>query len=377
MEWAVITPEFPPAGGGVSDYSALVARQLVRAGDKVTVWSPGRTQNSLSPDSPRLVGLTPGFRLSALNKIRADLARLPAGARLLVQYAPHAFGYKGMNVPLVTALSGLTRNPLDVMFHEVAYPLLRGDSLAHQGLSIVQFRMARRMANKAHRVFVSTEAWRPLLENWVRDPVTITWLPVPSNLPTHVAPEDTAAARERFGENRGVTMGHFSTYSPGITQFLSASVPALLQADPGHTCVLLGRGARRFHQSLSAANPTIASQLFSFESTPAPELAALISACDVMLQPYPDGVSGRRTTVMAPLALGVPTATTEGALSEALWRESGGVVLSPADSILGFAPSVEELLQDPIARARLGHSGKKLYDSAFDVSHTVRRLRHI
>jgi len=242
---------------------------------------------------------------------------------------------------------------------------------------MVQFNMARRMAKKADRIFISTEAWRPLLENWVRDPATIIWLPVPSNLPTHVPPEDTAAAKVGFGKHRSVILGHFSTYSPGITQFLWASIPALLHADSSRVCILMGRGARTFRNALSAANPAISPQLLSFESTPAPELAGLISACDVMLQPYPDGVSGRRTTVMAALALGVPIVTTDGALSEALWRESGGVAQSPANSIPAFAPAVEELLRAPIVRVRLGQAGKKLYESTFDVSHTVRRLRQI
>ncbi|MEP6506604.1 MAG: glycosyltransferase [Gemmatimonadales bacterium] len=377
MQWAILTPEFPPASGGVSDYSSLVAKSLLAAGDTVSVWFPGSTKQEQRQGTPWLIPLQKGFRLSGLNLLLRDLDALPPDARVLLQYAPHAFGYKGMNIPIVRALSRFNRNPLDVMFHEVAYPRLRGDTVRHQALSIVQFSMARQIAARADRIFVSTEAWRPVLAPWARDPASIVWLPVPSNLPKRVRPEDTAAARLSLGVSNGTILGHFSTYAPGITAFLSASVPSLLHADASRACVLMGRGARNFRNAMSLANPAISSQLFSFEGSPALELAGFISACDVMLQPYPDGVTGRRTTVMAAIALGVPTVTTNGVLTEDIWKESGGVALSPAHMTTAFAPTVEELVRNAVIRARLGRAGKRLYEAAFDVSHTARLLRQI
>ena len=38
--WVLITGEYPPAPGGVSDYSSMVARGLAEAGDEVHVWAP-------------------------------------------------------------------------------------------------------------------------------------------------------------------------------------------------------------------------------------------------------------------------------------------------------------------------------------------------
>jgi hypothetical protein len=37
----IITPEYPPQPGGVSDYTAQVATGLAEAGDEVQVWCPG------------------------------------------------------------------------------------------------------------------------------------------------------------------------------------------------------------------------------------------------------------------------------------------------------------------------------------------------
>ena len=38
--WHVITGEFPPQGGGVSDYTRQLARGLAEAGDQVEIWAP-------------------------------------------------------------------------------------------------------------------------------------------------------------------------------------------------------------------------------------------------------------------------------------------------------------------------------------------------
>jgi hypothetical protein len=40
MHWHVLTGEYPPREGGVSDYTQLVAHGLVAAGDAVDVWAP-------------------------------------------------------------------------------------------------------------------------------------------------------------------------------------------------------------------------------------------------------------------------------------------------------------------------------------------------
>ena len=41
MMWHLVTGEYPPACGGVGDYSARLAQELAGAGDTVNVWAPG------------------------------------------------------------------------------------------------------------------------------------------------------------------------------------------------------------------------------------------------------------------------------------------------------------------------------------------------
>ena len=56
-------------------------------------------------------------------------------------------------------------------------------------------------------------------------------------------------------------------------------------------------------------------------------IAAHLTACDVLMQPYPDGITVRRTSAMAALARGRAVVTTTGHLTEPLWADEDAVAL--------------------------------------------------
>jgi glycosyltransferase involved in cell wall biosynthesis len=98
-------------------------------------------------------------------------------------------------------------------------------------------------------------------------------------------------------------------------------------------------------------------------------VAAHLAACDLAVQPYPDGITARRTTAMAWLAAGVPVVTTGGPLTEPFWAADRPVELA-ADP----AAAAARLLDDPAARAALGGRGRAYYARHFAVGHTVTAL---
>jgi glycosyltransferase involved in cell wall biosynthesis len=103
-------------------------------------------------------------------------------------------------------------------------------------------------------------------------------------------------------------------------------------------------------------------------------VAAALRACDIALQPYPDGVTTRRTSVMAALANAVPTVTTRGALTEPVWNETAAVRIVPAGDPHALSEAAHVLLRDEEARTTLGLAGKQAYDACFAVRHAVRAL---
>src|SRR6266852_374370 len=119
--WHLITGEYPPQPGGVSDYSRLVACGLAGAGDEVHVWAPECTAQLQSDDG------------------------------VVVHRLPGHFGPRALTA--------------------------RARSIDSPG----QSRML--VARSAERIFVATPLWEDLLRRFIGPHNSISWLPVPSNIP--------------------------------------------------------------------------------------------------------------------------------------------------------------------------------------------------
>src|SRR5271166_1212661 len=83
--WHIITCEYPPTLGGVSDYTYLVAKGLASEGDEVHVWCPG-TGNA----APVVPGVTlhavAGFSILDLKNVGRSLDAFSGSRRILVQW---------------------------------------------------------------------------------------------------------------------------------------------------------------------------------------------------------------------------------------------------------------------------------------------------
>jgi glycosyltransferase involved in cell wall biosynthesis len=259
------------------------------------------------------------------------------------------------------------------MLHEVVSPWGRGQTLKHNALAAVTRLMALLAVKRADRVLISVPAWRNVLATFLTPP-EVTWLPVPTCLPTEL-PAGSKEARARLRSGHAAIIGHFGTYSPLITPPLHAALPQLLRSDPRRLGLLLGRGSEAFAAQLLTENPDLDGRVEARAGLAPEDVAASLSACDVVLQPYPDGISTRRTTAMASLALGLPVVTNAGPLSEPLWSESGAVALASDPSGRALAAAVEALLESPGRRADLGERGRALYQARFSLQRTVETLR--
>src|SRR5579864_3796987 len=99
MIWHLITPEYPPQSGGVSHYVYLLAEALDNSQDEVHVWCP--RGDGPAPESRRAhvhqelgeVSIADLFRLGKA------LDRFPRPRHILVQWVPHGYRYRSMNLP--------------------------------------------------------------------------------------------------------------------------------------------------------------------------------------------------------------------------------------------------------------------------------------
>jgi glycosyltransferase involved in cell wall biosynthesis len=369
--WHLLAPEYPPDCGGVGDYTALVAAGLAGAGDRVHVWHPGASIEPIERTiSPRSIihRLPDRFGRNSRGVLAAALLAEPG--IVLVQYVPGAYGARGLNLPFCRWLARMRRSGSDVrvMFHEPFFYF--GLSRPWRNVfAVVQRAMAALLLRASTRVYYSTETWTRLLAPYGPQ-AGVEVLPIPATIPADVTGDAIGAAR---GRRRGAfVIGHFGTYGEHVGRQLDVVLPALLRRLPDARVLLVGGGGEPFARTLP---PDVRGRVDATGRLPGVEAAAALRACDVLVQPYPDGVTTRRTSVMAALTTSVPVITTAGPLTERVWAETSAVALAPAGDVPALVDMAAKLAGDPPARAALGARGRDLYDARFALDVTIARLR--
>jgi glycosyltransferase involved in cell wall biosynthesis len=375
--WHLLTGEL--ARGGIGDYTRLLADSLAEARREVHVWSPDAGEATLRR---AIAHPLPGVGGDALRELDAALDRFPAPRRLLVQYAPQAWGMKGMNVPFcrwLVARRG-AGDDVRVMFHEPFFPF-GWQRPQRNFLAAVNRWMARLLLRASTRAYVSISAWETLLRPLAPRGLELTVLPIPSTIPFVEDAERVAELRRALSEDgRRPVFVHFGTYGDLIAPMLAEALDALIERRPDARILLLGGGGPGFADRLRARKPAFADALAAPGFLSPEEVSLHLQASDIALQPYPDGADTRRTSLMACLANGVPTLTTRGRLS------SSDVMLS----VVGFPAASEprkvgewaaDIQADPhstvvpcLPDLPLREATRAAYLRHFAVEHTVARL---
>jgi len=370
--WHIITCEYPPDIGGVSDYTRAIASGLRATGREIHVWAPGRDRTSQS-DGVAVHRTFGRLGPADLARVGAALNRFARPRRLLVQWVPHGYGYRSLNLPLAFWLAYrafVGRDRIDLVIHEPFLAWSRRPAiLAAAAIHRLMLWMA---AAGSRRIWVTIPAWADAARHVLR-PQRIGWLPVPSSVP--VANTESAAARLRIevAPDGAQVIGHFSGYSPSVRGLLEPTLHRILDDNPTVRVVLIGKGSVEFSQALRRARGT-ETRVQATGVLDSQLLSTYLQACDVMLQPYPDGVSSRRTTAVALLAHGRAIVTNRGHLTDGVWSGTPAVRMVDAPTPTALAAAVASLLADEAERSTLGNRAKALYADVFDVRHTIATL---
>ena len=283
-----------------------------------------------------------------------------------------------MNVPLCAwLLRRSRRDDIRVMFHEPYFYF--GWRPPHRNvLAVVQRLMAVLLLGASCRVYLSSATWERYLSPYMwLGGRPLMWLPVPSNVPR--CEDEAAVKRCRLeltgGAPHAPLIGHFGTYGSHIRPLLEACLAGVAARHPGLRVACLGRNGETFIVGLEARVPALRGRVIAPGHLAPEAVAARLRACDLVVQPFAEGVTSRRTSLMASLVNGCPTVTTVGPLTEALWEEEGGVAMAPVGDTAALVDLVDGLLADDARRAALGRAGHCLYDTRFAVRHVIRHLR--
>lgn len=368
----LLTPEYPPQIGGVSDYTRAMALRLAAGGREVHVWSPGNEPDDTA--APALGRAGVWVHRVAGNWSRADrtrvghrLDRFPGSRRLLVHWVPHGYEPRGLARGFVRWLRDRRRRAgdrVELIIHEPGVDFER--NWRQWVLAVIHREMLLTLLGTAGRIWLSTPAWESRLHPWreLANPTgprpPVRWLPLLLDVPVVDDAPAVAAARAEFS---GELLGHFGTYGEGVAGLLEPALAEILGKRPTARALLLGRGGERFLPGFRSRHPGVAGRVRATGETDGARLSVLLQACDLLLQPYPDGITTRRTSALAVLAHGRAMVTTTGHLTErTLWTAAGACrVVEPA----GLAAAVDELLNDASARTALGTTGRAWYEREF------------
>ncbi len=362
----IIAAALPPQLDGIGDYTACLAAELARSAT-VTVLTgapaptpiPGaRIETAFSAEDPASVRQIP-------ERVRADRPDW-----VLLQYNPFSYGRWGLNLHLPEVLRRLRRDTpgtkLAVMVHEPFVPIITPQFAV---MATWQRWQLWRLGTVADLVLFSIDPWARRFQTWFPGK-PVVHLPVGSNIPR--VPITRPEARARLGiPEDAVVLGLFGTAASGrMLDRVQASLAALRSAGIPALLLYIGPHKAAICAALGSEN-VLADGPF-----PADEVSRRLSAIDIYLAAYIDGVSTRRGAFLAALQHGLATVGTRGPLTDNMMEEEAGhaFLLPDVSDPPAFPEAVRRLAGDASLREQLGQEAARLYECEFAWDKIVCRL---
>lgn len=281
---------------------------------------------------------------------------------LVVPYNPFMWGRWGLAPQFVRDIAGVRfRRPrarVALIVHEPYVPIRNWKSFLMGTWQRFQLMALLVMADRS---FASIEQWASRMSR-VRHTVH---LPSGSNLPD--ARSERAAVRTELGLDDALVVATLSTGHPShMTAYVDASFRRL--AREGHDVIFLQLGA-----GASRVDVPAAFRVVKPGAVPSFRLGALVAAADLMLCPFMDGVSTRRTSFMAGLCQAVAVVGTIGALTDPMLLRQN-LELVEIGNPSRFADRVATLSDDEEARAAAAAKGRRLFEAEFTWDTIAARL---
>lgn len=368
----LITCEYPPIMGGVSEHSRIIAEAAAAEGYDVRVWTGADGAAS------RGVHVCPSlgdFSGAALALADGALNEWPSPRRIVVQWVPHGYGRKGLNLAFTRWIRRRADagDQIDLIVHEPFMDFF-GSSWRQPAAALVQRYMTWTVLRAAERVWLTIPGWEPRLRLARRrgQPAPRT-LPVPGTIPLVRDPAAVAALRATLLNERSHLVGYFGAGGRYPVEAIRSTVSELAKRGADAAFVCIGRGSDAVAADVRTAVSSSDVPVSGTGALTLDRVSLHLQACDALLQPYPDGVSGRRTTTVSALEHAIPVATTLGWLSEPFWTETQAVEVVPAHAAGTLAAALLRLL-DPVRNAAARSGALALYRERFDPARTLKPL---
>lgn len=354
----IISGMFPPMHGGLPDHTDRLAHAL-SGGRSVTVLT------SAGVDRDRPFGVAAEIRSWHDGRgLVSAVRRLAPEGPILWQYVPHMYGRGGVNRAVPWGMERLKRDGRRqvVIAHEIRAPY---SLWPHRSFYAAAHRwMWRRVRGAADAIGISTAGWLERLR--LTDPSgdRLFLAPSPSNL--SVVPVEAghraAWCREKGMPGAAGVVGFFGSVGTGKQfDWVLSGWRQIRRREPATALVVIGgrpepelmEDEREWFKPLGYLDGDSASRA--------------LQAMDLLMLPFEDGVSERRSSFMAGLAHGLAVVTTHG--------EGTGEALRGADYYRGvpvtggrdaFAVAAGAMMADRAGRGAMARRAGESYAALYD-----------
>jgi glycosyltransferase involved in cell wall biosynthesis len=373
MHILFVTGEYPPAPGGIGDYTQQLAAALCdrdHTVDVLTIQAGELIYYTMMPDSAdqRQVlgpargwgwGLWPALH-SAIKRLRPDV--------LHIQYQTGAYAMRPAINLLPWRLRSLGQPPLiAVTFHDLLEPYLFPKA------GPLRRWVSLRLARDADLVIATNQPDHDQLSAY-RQPTaaksdrSLALIPIGSNIAlTPPTGYSRAGRRAELGLAPGsLLIAYFGLLS--ASKGADLLVEALAPLPEAHLLIIGGEASappdRAFAQQLAAriAALGLGGRITQTGHLSPPEVSANLLAADIVALPFRDGASFRRGSLLAALAHGCAVITTAptDSVTAARLRDGEHVMLIPPSSGPALSAALAKLAAEPALRSRLGAGGQTL-----------------
>jgi glycosyltransferase involved in cell wall biosynthesis len=291
--------------------------------------------------------------------IGPHLWTIPASelSAVFVQYYPNAFfGSKGRAMRRWLRTMRSAGVPVITTMHELWPPASR--SLRRTGARFLMRRLAKGLIATSSQVVCTQErSIGDLTRAGLVTPFQISLIPVGSNIDRvegPALPPQSTYTLIMFGQPAAL---HGPT--------LVALAGWLHQRDGAVTLRWLNRSVSEARQMWVDGLRLPTTHIEFFGGLGIREASALLASGDLAIAPYVDGVSTRRSTLVAQLQHGRPIVGTVGPSTGALLRRQTAMALRPVGAAREFVDVVDQLLGEPDTRAAMALAATSLFDAEF------------
>lgn len=376
-----VAGEYPPMQGGIADHTAYLAAHLRPIDITPSVLIASRWQNTPG-DPPTLpIDCVPDWGWRSWPAVTRYL-RTHAPDLLHIQYQAAAFELKGwINwLPWYLKRRGY-RTPVVTTFHDLRVPYLfpKAGPLRWQAILALGQHSDAIICTNREDLFTLRETLNLEQYPTAFDPTAITYphlamIPLGSNVEPQPPPAfDRSAWRHRYslepdalllayfgflneskgGEELITAVGHLRTQ--GVRAHL-----LLIGGDIGHADPTNRAYAARVQRLIDRHN--LMPYVHRTGYTNPAEVSANLLAADAIVMPYRDGVSFRRTTLIAALRHGCPVVSTTPSRDDIVPEIIPGenMLLAPPHDASGLAQTIAPLATDATLRQTLATGAKTL-----------------